>query len=311
MKKLLPFIFFLFPLLSPGQNWCPPGATWHYGFNGGMVTGYYEVVYTGDTLIGSTVCKKLQRTCYWQFLPSSNTFSFTEGTAYTYADSDKVYIFRHNQFYTMYDFSAQPGDTWTVPGVKYYGSGCDSTGLVRVDSTGTMTIGSQSLRYICVSRPDTSQHWGWHAKIVERVGPIIPFGQTYDYLFPVKFDYCGMFIDEIHEGGFFRCYSDSTMFSYSSNIAPVCDYITAIEPVIASHKTFSVFPNPSNGTFTVDFGNLQATTLRITDLLGNELERRSIRNETQAQLELPAGVYFLTITCSDGNMRTQRIVSGQ
>jgi len=296
-KRLLVLCIFALLFLSPiaigAQNWCPPGATWTYGFTGGFETGYPEVDYTGDTIINSIQCKKLHRMMYWQFLPSSATYTTDAGTAYTYADADKVYIFRHNQFYTLYDFSAQPGDTWVVPGAKDYMSGCDSTGIVHVDSIGTMVINSQALRYVCVSRLDTSQHWGWNAKIVERIGSIGHGSlSAYDYLFPYKYDYCGMVTDELPEGGYFRCYSDNDPFSYSSGIAPSCDYITNVLYANDPHPV-SVFPNPSQDAFTVSFGDLKMTGLVVRDLSEREILQEDVRNKTRVQIDvLPPGAYY-------------------
>jgi len=37
---------------------------------------------------------------------------------YAYADQNKVYIYRYNTFYTLYDFSANVGDTIVIAGTK-------------------------------------------------------------------------------------------------------------------------------------------------------------------------------------------------
>ncbi len=308
MKKLLLILLFSFPLLVVGQNWSATGATWHYGFFVWDSEGYYKIEYVGDTTITSIHCKKLRKTLYW--INHANTTSGTDviGTEYTYADSNKVYIYKHNQFYTLYNFSAQIGATWTVPETKHY-SGCDTVGTIRVDSIGTMTINGKNLRYICVSIADTAQKWGWDAKIVERVGPIKSFSSdNYDYLFPEKFDYCGMVIDELSEEGKFRCYSDSS-FSYSSNIAPTCDYLTSVNSFSKKIFQIKIYPNPSNGTFTADFDQ-SIKEIWLTDLLGNIIFKQETNNQTKFKIDnLSSGTYILTAMDKDGRKTNKKIIS--
>ncbi|OFY87158.1 MAG: hypothetical protein A3F72_16775 [Bacteroidetes bacterium RIFCSPLOWO2_12_FULL_35_15] len=270
-KKLLNAIYILiiniaFTTNVYSQAWCPPGATWHYGYSVWMTSGYYKVSYIGDTIIGSITCKILEKKNYVNvYAQSADTISLSH--EYTYADANKVYIYRFNNFYTLYDFSANPGDTIIVPGTnKYSSSGCDSIGAVRVDSVGIVNINGENLRYISVSPTPTSK-WGWNCRIVEKTGP---FG----YLFPEKNDYCGMMIEEIAEGGNLRCYSDDLGFSYfkfdSNN--PTCDYIfTGINENKNRSNEFIAYPNPANDEFKITFhlDQSQIAILVIYDLTGS------------------------------------------
>lgn len=306
LKKLLFIFLFSSPLIVVGQNWAPTGATWHYGFSVWMTNGYYKIENIGDTTITSIQCKKLRKTLYEYNFNNSAYDTIVTGTEFTYADSNKVYIFKHNQFYTLYNFSAQVGTTWTVPETRHY-NGCDTVGTIRVDSIGTMTISGQNLRYICVSIADTAQKWGWKAKIVERIGPIKSFG-NYDYLFPVKFDYCGMVIDELTEGGQFRCYSDSS-FSYSSTIVPNCDYITTVNLFAKNLFQIKVYPNPSNGSFTTDYDQ-SIKEIWLTDLLGNVILKHQTNYQTQLKIDnLSSGTYILTAINEEGRRVNKKIIS--
>ena len=220
-------------------------------------------------------------------------------------------LYKHNQFYTLYDFSAQIGNTWTVPEIKHY-NGCDTVGTIQVDSIGTMIINGQNLRYICVSLANALQKWGWNAKIVERIGPIQTYsGITYDYLFPQKFDYCGMAIDELIEGGNFRCYSDNTPFNFTTNIAPTCDFITSVNSIELSSNHVKVFPNPSNSTFTIEIGNsFDAREIQITDLVGNLVLRQYLNNQSKITLNtLANGAYILKIIDKNKIMVSKKIIS--
>lgn len=308
MKKLIFILLFSVPLFVVGQNWSPTGATWHYGFSVWMTNGYYKIEYVGDTTIASIQCKKLRKTLYEYTFWNAAYDTILMGTEYTYADNDKVYIYKHNQFYTLYNFSAQVGETWTVPEIKHYNS-CDTVGTVHVDSIGTIIIGGQTLRYIWVSSINTTQQWGWNSKIVERIGPISSSPTSYyDYLFPVKLENCGMEIEEIIEGGDLRCYSDSS-FNYSSNIAANCDYITTVNLFAKNSFQIKIYPNPSNGSFTADFDQ-SIKEILLTDLFGNVILRHQTNNQTQFKIDnLSSGTYILTAMNEDGRRMNKKIIS--
>jgi len=309
MKKLFCILLFITPFIGQGQNWSPAGATWYYGFEVWSTAGYYKIEYTGDTIITSITCKKLKKTAYWHDLAFLSSDTAVVGTEYTYADTNKVYIYKHNQFYTLYDFAALPGATWTVPEIKNY-AGCDTIGVIKVDSVGTTVINSETLRYICVSLMDTAQKWGWSAKIVEKIGPIKSYS-NYDYLFPVKFDYCGMIVDELIEGGRFRCYSDSSSFAYSSNIAPSCDFITSTNDFSYLADDVNVFPNPNLGTFTIDLGlENNVIELRLTNSVGETIVQKQMNHQNRFTFEnIPHGTYILSLLNQNGSTTNLKVIS--
>lgn len=310
MKKLI-LIFTFLPILTIGQNWSPSGAVWYYGFSAVFDAGYYKIEYIGDTIINSIQCKELRKTLYHENLTSQTFDTTIIGTEYTYADADKVYLFKHNQFYTLYDFSAQVGSIWIVPEIKRY-NGCDTTGTIQVDSIGIMNINGQNLRYICVSPTNTLQQWGWDVKIVERIGPIQAFSvTTYDYLFPQKYNFCGMAIDELIEGGGFRCYSDNSPFSFTTNISPTCDFITSIKSMEIDSNQANVFPNPSKGSFTLVIENtINAIEIQLTDLFGNLVLQKHFENQSIITLNTPvSGTFILKIIQKDKIILCKKILA--
>jgi hypothetical protein len=254
MRKLnysLSTIFLIFFIsisqLHSQSNWCPSGSVWYYGFDTEYFSGYIKVEYVLDTIIQSVSCKKLQKTMYSYNFVSQELNSYIVGNEYTYAEDGKVFYYTANKFFTLYDFAAQPGDTWTVPGTKQY-ENCDSTGIVKVDSIGTIQIDGVQHRYICVSPAESYSEWGWRSvKIIENIGPVERFANnSYDFLFPVKLSFCGMALDEHIEGGFFRCYSNASGFDYASGIVAECDFIPTGEEEFRFSNIVSIHPNPFN-----------------------------------------------------------------
>ncbi|MFA6950453.1 MAG: T9SS type A sorting domain-containing protein [Lentimicrobiaceae bacterium] len=304
---------FNFSVASAQTTWCPEGAIWHYGNIPINTAGYLKIENMGDTIILGIDCKKLKKTLYGYDYITHEFSTEIVGFEYTYSDEDKVFIFRGGQFYTLYDFSAQPGNSWIVPSTKYYDS-CDTIGRVRVDSIGNMTINNTILRYICVSPDASAPNWGWSAaKIVERIGPVKTYDKSsYDYLFPVKLDYCGMQIDEEIEGGFFRCYSDNTSFQYYSNIVPTCDYIATGLDEPNSQKILIVSPNPFNSYVNIQINkSIQEGDIYIYNTAGQLVKQTTIQKPFMQLdlINLNKGVYLLTIRINQQTLHLKLIKS--
>jgi len=314
MKRILIFLFLINSSFLFAQNeWAPKGATWHYGFTDWQTNGYIEISYIGDTIINSVSCKILEKKVF-QYNLLSQFDTLTLNHEYTYADKDRVYIFRFNDFYRLYDFSAHIGDSILLAGTNQFtSSGCDSIGLIRVDSTGTMIINGKSLRYISVS-PFSNSKWGWAGRIVEKIGPIFCYQKNmepYNYLLPNKLDYCGIFMDQTHEGGFLRCYSDQSGFTYSQpGVSPVCDYIyTNIDENENIFTEIIVAPNPTRDILTIHFkvNSKKVIQFELFDIAGN-LKLSDHFPETTSYFKtfnlsgLSTGVYYIKLKSNQGTV---------
>jgi len=71
----------------------------------------------------------------------------------------------------------------------------------------------------------------------------------------------------------------------------------------------SVFPNPTNGMFSVSIPNAPGGHARLFDLNGRLLAQQRLGEETQFDLSTrPAGVYWLDVRFDDKTSRRQKIV---
>ncbi|HEX7414889.1 MAG TPA: T9SS type A sorting domain-containing protein [Bacteroidia bacterium] len=106
-----------------------------------------------------------------------------------------------------------------------------------------------------------------------------------------------------------KVYFDSCAYTASYNSAcfyPMdsCNYNNNCGGIeqFASNEQVTVYPNPASSSLQVTFsGNIQNTTLQITDMLGNTLKQSTIKTEKTSidVSDLAEGVYQFTIHSSE------------
>ena len=87
------------------------------------------------------------------------------------------------------------------------------------------------------------------------------------------------------------------------------------EPLVHSETTFSVYPNPNSGRFTISFDNLisKPTRLRVSNILGKVVYTETIdhpQSMSKKQIDLHqlgAGVYFVTLE-TEGKSYVNKII---
>jgi len=296
MKKIF-LSLIIIPILAGqvawGQNeWAPTGATWWYSFNHFGIIGYVKIEYVNDTIINSQLCKILEKKRFvYNYVDEKYDTTYI-GKEYTWADSNKVYIYKHNQFYTLYDFSAQPSDWWVIP--ETFSTGCDSIGKIKVDSIGTIIINGHSLRVFYCSIYNNS-HWSLGHKVIEKIGPI-PF-----YLLPELTENCNAV--DLFEGGPLRCYQDDNWGIYSTNISPTCDYIVNIDDYSFHKLMFSIAPNPVVNFLTIQTNIKEQFLISLSNVFGQFIiENKKVTAQKETILDftdLLPGVYILRIICGN------------
>ncbi|WP_242926499.1 T9SS type A sorting domain-containing protein [Pontibacter vulgaris] len=87
------------------------------------------------------------------------------------------------------------------------------------------------------------------------------------------------------------------------------------QPADQLEKEISIYPNPSNGVFTISLANLESKTaeLRIINVIGNEILRETItRNDGQFSKEIDLnkfakGLYYVKLE-ADNYSAIKRVV---
>ncbi len=73
----------------------------------------------------------------------------------------------------------------------------------------------------------------------------------------------------------------------------------------ANRNIFNIYPNPSSGIFKVETGAVKYGTLKVVNLLGEEVLQQPLNNEIDLS-ETPKGIYFVTLMAVDGSVINER-----
>lgn len=285
--------------------WCPPGATWTYGWAWWSERGTLTVRYARDTVVAGQPAQLLTRNllAYDPAYPAS-TYPIRMTSVVTRTVADRVDVWANGQFYTLYNFAAQPGSSWLTPRVVPSGPCLTEIVQVTVDSVGTQQVAGRPLRWFRahLTTPTGAAVMGsWSGRIYEQTGTV---GQYMQPQSPT----CGG-TDPGYMGGF-------TGFKATGwpNIGPST---TAIGTLLSTAQTrataagFSAYPNPGAGLFTLAVPAALApeATLRLLDLTGRVLRQLTVPTNRQLDIRgLPAGSYTLLLEAAGQPVLAQRLV---
>ena len=317
IKKLLACLFtILISSTLSGQEWAPLGATWYYSFDGFGVEGYVMIESTGDTVISGQTYRVLVKTQHSFNYITSTYFHGEIGREYTYAENDKVYVWRNNVVYILYDFGTQQGEEWEVPYTYEVDSICDTVGIVQCVFSDTATLNGFPVRIMLIA-PAEESYWGFgeNGEVIEYIG------NTSFYLFPNITGECP--IADLGEGGEFRCYHDDIIGWYTTVPQGECDYLVGVEELRVAGCGLQVYPNPCRDVLKIRYKMQdpgyslpagQAVMIEIYNISGNKVlalectARRGGVHETGIDLsDLSSGIYFLRIE-SGNKVMVQKIV---
>ena len=280
-------------LFTNAQTWAPEGAAWFYNFtNGFAVEGYVKIERVGDTLINGISCDKLQRESHTYDFINEEYSSGVTGLEFTYEEDSVVYFYHEGEFHTLYDFAAQPGDVWSLPGEEL----CAADQVV-VDSVEMVEIDGEMLKKLYIHSTDNNQFLG--DEIIEKLG-----SQT--YMFPTPF--C---VTDVNEGGPFRCYSDNSGFAYTVDPETPCDFIVAITTICPIDPEVRLFPNPTTQFLNISAPSsiYESSEFVIFNSFGEIVKTGKINSYPNKVdvTQLSSGVYFLKLG-RGAHVRLERFV---
>lgn len=124
-------------------------------------------------------------------------------------------------------------------------------------------------------------------------------------VYPNSFIYNGTFVDNKSE--IYFDYNDAivtnTVFNTLVNVLLTCDIGMGIDEDHSVVSDVLIYPNPSKGAITVDFGSLKDVDLNMYNLSGQLIySQQKIMTDThQFEVDEPAGIYILEISTTNGN----------
>jgi hypothetical protein len=297
MKKLLLLFSILFTLFVNGQTsvyhpFPESNATWNfhysnYCFANGNGDDYYSITISGDTLINGQTYQKLTTPYIQSFSTGSCGFGSIGYKGAIRQDTSFRMVFfippSSSSEQLLYDFTMQIGDS-----VKGY-----------TEETFGSTDIVQSIDSVLV---DETYRKRWNINSGYNIHFIEGIGSTYGL---IEFS-----------PGCMTDFADWTLTCFQQNgqtlypdTTPYCQLITSVHSIYKVFHNVKVFPNPSNGTFTVDF-DPSIEEVRLTDLLGNIVLRQQTNNQTNFRIDnLESGTYILTVVDKESRTSNKKIVS--
>lgn len=304
MKKILLIIVILLLVFKIGQgqtNKYHPFPDSNAVWCDTVPCGVCSYAITGDTLVNGYTYHKLQGNqlaylldnfsfCDTQYL---HFYSFYAGAIRQDIVTRKVYYLPKNSSTDtiLYDFTLNVGDTLRT----YNNIGFKHAFVTAIDS---ILIGTKYRKRWSVDLGAPNNGYHFYEKIIEGIGSTGGLIQQ-NLLYPISKNPL-------------YCFSHNNEILYPNYVIKSrCSQITSGTQEEYRSESFSVFPNPSNGSFTIDFGtNYKYKEMQIINLLGKIVFRQSINNQSKINIDnLPGGVYILTVIDNENKRTNQKIIS--
>lgn len=241
----------------------------------------YSIIISGDTLINNQTYHKLT-TPYVLSYSTGTCGGITTGYkgAIRQDTTNKKVFFIPPADTTeklLYDFTMQVGDT--VKG--YIGENALPQDII-VQSIDSVLAGSNYRKR-------------WVINPCYQLDFIEGIGSTYGLIKRAP----GCAVDQAYYT--ITCFQQNGQALYPDTTAN-CQLITSLNSIDKIGCQINAFPNPSNGSFTVNFGQ-SIKEIRLADLLGNTVLQQMVNNTSKIEISnLQSGYY--TLTAIDKNNKT-------
>lgn len=297
MKTRFTILFVFYTMTGFSQlEFAPIGAEWYYSRIEGLMPpdeGYTVYKATKDTIIVGKTVRVIRKTYH-----HANGTTITElGNEYMYEEDKKVYYWKNQHFYHLYDFSAQPGDKWTIYGEDNIGNFCnyDSLGVVVVDSVKTVNINGYDLKALYTS-PYEFSNWSFNGVILEYIGCVT-------HILPQAKE---CVLDIPHENGPLRCYEDSILGKYKTDYwheskfeCNALFYYTSSKD--NEYSSVNIFPNPVEDYLNFQLFDISNKSenfqIEVLNIYGNVIKTVQITDKVFVGDFLP-GIYLVRISIS-------------
>ena len=290
MKKLLLTLSLTICLTNLfAQTWPQIGAKWTYSHHSWFYpyeNGPRTIECVGDTIIGGKSCRILLGKCICGYM---------DYESYVYKENGKVYLYSDSteDFNVLYDFSAGPGDSWTlIPPNPEFG---DST-AITVNDVGVEVFNGDTLNIQHIHN-EMYSYYEFPGFIIENIG-------CYYCFYPLQGN-CDPWTGPI------RCYEDSNGIIKFSDLP--CD--TVIYYAIDENplnKLIRVFPNPANTRIFINVDkllNIEYSVSIISANGDNQMYKKSLKNDSEINIEkLKHGAYFVKLEFEDGQIAVKKII---
>jgi hypothetical protein len=252
----------------------------------------YRVFISGDTTINNHVYSRLMCSGVSSFTYQGQTYSMSfENAFYALIRSDSVrtYEFMNGQDELLYDFSLQVGDTLPMTILNW----CPTVIITSID---TVQVAGKNLKRFNISDPVTGDlNITWFMEgLGNENGLNAPINIT------------------LNGGSSFECYAENHVPVFPEE--STCDLTVDIVERPLTNETILIYPNPSNGIFTVSLNAESDKDLHvtITGVSGNLIHfdtwqiKQGLNENTCNLSGTSAGIYVLVI--QDGNSIIRRKV---
>jgi hypothetical protein len=252
----------------------------------GSVDHAYSIIQEGDTTITGQIYHKLSIP-YWETPasacgPASVTSNIYKGCVRQDTAARKVFMIRPGYVAEtlLYDFNLTVGDTITGIMETFFVDTVISIDSVLVD-------GSFRKRWLINSSYDIY--------LIEGIG------STYGLVDASPGEGPDL------PGQALLCHQQDGTTVYPASGS--CSLITGIITDTLLYINFSISPNPSDGNFRVNLGNIRSCQLILRDMLGNTIQHLLSQEQQEIQLSnLHEGLYILTITDDRNNSASKKLV---
>lgn len=294
--KQLPLLLITLSLFSflqlHTQEWAPIGAEWQYLYNAsGLGLDRYTVIHIDkDTVIAGQECRKY--TVYDQ--PAGTDTNLFNHIGYTFERNDSIFYWHQDTFLLRYDFSANIGDTITIPtpGFSDWPTDVDSFRVV-LDSISTIYYG-----YGIPGFPLEK----YHTSFID--GSFNYDGNGYSRLVGNRFVWGGLFYSgDLPIPGspiaWLRCYQDADHEIFRIDTDFSCGFPSATRELIAKDQ-LKLHPNPVDDLLQLHYNtSLSGAKFRLLNQLGEVLMDGylpKITTEYQLNIHpLPKGFLYLEV----------------